>query len=175
MGGIDWQGNFIWLLCVSKDEGLRFELARTIDGEEEMRAIFVDRELTGADDLRHALSQSELWPVYKLRAIVILQQRVFDQLQILYSTQEEVEAVLHGDASSVREAPYQQAMKLRSLEFELLEKAYEEFERQVSPFLHWDLVICEVMRADGCRARMYHHTEGIKLKCWTLMVIRLTF
>ncbi|KAK4634138.1 SET domain-containing protein 8 [Fulvia fulva] len=130
VGGIDWQGNFIWLLCVSKDEGLRFELARTIDGEEEMRAIFVDRELTGADDLRHALSQSELWPVYKLRAIVILQQRVFDQLQILYSTQEEVEAVLHGDASSVREAPYQQAMKLRSLEFELLEKAYEEFERQ---------------------------------------------
>lgn len=129
---IDWQGNFIWLLCVNQDDGLRFELARTIDGEEELRAVYNDHELTGADDLQHVLAQSNLWPVYRLRAIVILQQRIFDQMQVLYSTQEEVEAVLHGDAADVRELPYQQAMKLRRLEFELLEMAYEEFERQVS-------------------------------------------
>ena len=31
--------------------------------------------------------------------------------------------------------PYASAMKLRRLEFELLEKAYEDFERQVRDFL----------------------------------------
>lgn len=133
-GDIDWKGDFIWLLCVNQADGLRFELARTVDSEgEEVQATFRGQELTqGASDLRRLLAQSDLWDVYRLRAIVILQQRVFDQLQVLFSTQEDVEGALHGDDEGVRETPYQLALKLRRLEFELLEKAYEDFEKQVS-------------------------------------------
>jgi hypothetical protein len=131
---IDWSGDFIWLLCVDQDDGLEFKLARTVDGaDEEIQATFKGQELMeGASELRRQLAQSDLWDVYRLRAIVILQQRVFDQLQTLFSTQEDVEATPHGDTEDVRATPYQLALTLRRLEFELLDKAYEDFERQVS-------------------------------------------
>ena len=133
-GDIDWTGDFIWLLVVGADDGLRFELARTVDGEgEEMQAFFEDVELAGgAAQLYSVLGKLQLWPVYRLRAITILQQRVFAQLQILHGTQEDAEAVKHGHSSSVRTTCYEQAMQLRTLEFELLERAYGSFEEQVS-------------------------------------------
>jgi hypothetical protein len=70
-----------------------------------------------------------------LRAIVILQQRVFEQLQVLFETQERVELEPHGAETQVRAGPHELATKLRRLEFELLEKAYEVFEAQVSDAL----------------------------------------
>jgi len=135
-GEIDWKGDFIWLLCVNSDDGLRFELARTIDGDEEVHAVFHDQELTGgAAQLYALLGKSDLWDVYRLRAVAILQQRVFDQVQVLYGTQDDMEAIAHGDGTEIRNRVFEQAMQLRRLEFELLERAYEDFEKQVSGFL----------------------------------------
>lgn len=131
-GEIAWTGDFIWLLCLSEDDGLRFELARTVDGDVETQAFFQDRRLMGgAAELYSLLGQSELWDLYRLRAITLLQQRVFDQLQVLYTTQDDAEAVPHGENTAVREQPYQLAMRLRSLEFDLMNQGYEAFERQV--------------------------------------------
>lgn len=130
---IEWDGEFIWLLCVNEDDGLRFELARTIDGGEELQAFFQDHELTGEAvvfQLHDLLRKSQLWDVYRLRAVATLQQRVFDQMQILYSTQGDVEAVAHGEDTDIRDRPYEQAMQLRRLEFEFLERAYEQLEQQ---------------------------------------------
>ena len=132
-GKMEWTGDFIWLLCVSAEDGLRFELARTIDSEDdEMHAFFGEHEITGgAAQVHSLLSQGDMWDVYRLRAVAILQQRVFDQMQVLYSSQEDMEAVAHGAGKDIRTQCYEQAMQLRRLEFELLEGAYEEFERQV--------------------------------------------
>jgi hypothetical protein len=129
---MDWKGDFIWLLCVSEDDGLSFLIAQTIDGQEELRAAFRDQDFEGADGLRQILAKDELWDVFRLRAIVILQQRVFEQMQILFETQEKVELEPHGAETQIRAGPHELAMKLRRLEFELLEKAYEVFEAQVS-------------------------------------------
>lgn len=139
-GEIDWTGDFIWLLCVNSDDGLTFQLARTVDGaDDEMEAFFQDTELKhGAAQLYSLLGKSDLWDVYRLRAIAILQQKVFDQMQVLYGTQDEMEAVPHGPETGMRERCYQQAMQLRKLEFELLERAYEDFEKQVS----WIPILC---------------------------------
>ncbi|KAF1821124.1 SET domain-containing protein [Dissoconium aciculare CBS 342.82] len=127
---IDWKGDFVWLLCVSEDDGLSFQLAQTIDGEEEICANFRGQDFEGADGLRRLLAQDKLWDVFRLRAIVILQQRVFEQLQALFETQESVELTPHGDGTPIRTGPWDLALKLRRLEFELLEKAYEVFEAQ---------------------------------------------
>ncbi|KAK3722431.1 hypothetical protein LTR37_002423 [Vermiconidia calcicola] len=130
-GGTEWTGDFIWLLCVNEDDGLRFETARTVDGASEIEAFFRDDTLSGgAGQLHSLLSNTELWDVYRLRAITLLQQRVFDQLQALYTTQDDADTTPHGDGTDVREAPYGFAMTLRRLEFELMERAYEEFEMQ---------------------------------------------
>jgi hypothetical protein len=117
---------------VSEDDGLAFQLAQTIDGEEEICANFRGQDFEGADGLRRLLAQDKLWDVFRLRAIVILQQRVFEQLQALFETQESVELTPHGDGTPIRTGPWDLALKLRRLEFELLEKAYEVFEAQVS-------------------------------------------
>ncbi|KAK5124623.1 hypothetical protein LTR85_001336 [Meristemomyces frigidus] len=147
---IDWSGNFIWLLCVSKDDDLRFELARTVDGDEEMHAFYQEHRLTGgAAQLHELLGQSPLWDVYRLRAIALLQQRVFDQLQVLYSTQDDVEAAPHGADTDVREVPYGQAMQLRKLEFELLERAYEEFERRKLELAGSEVVVEYLAEVNG--------------------------
>jgi hypothetical protein len=132
---VDWKGDFVWLLCVSEDDGLSFQVARTVDGQEEVRATFRDQEFEGANGLRQILAKDELWDVFRLRAIVILQQRVFEQLQVLFETQEKVELEPHGTETQIRAGPHELAMQLRRLEFELLEKAYEGFEAQVSDAL----------------------------------------
>ena len=133
---IDWTGDFVWLFCVNEDDGMRFEIARTVDGDEEVGAFFRATELTGgASGLRSLLQDSDLWDVYKLRAVTILQQRVFDQLQLLYSTQEDMEVVGHGGETNIRDGPYHLAMTLRRLEFDLQERAYEVLEAQVRTLL----------------------------------------
>lgn len=130
---IDWTGDFVWLLCVNFDDGLRFELARTTDGDEEVHAFFQDEELLdGAAHLRRLLANSNLWDVYRLRATAILQQRVFDQLQVLYRTQDQFADVGHGEGTEVRDGSYDNAMKLRELEFDFMNTAYEWFEKEVS-------------------------------------------
>ncbi|SMY19854.1 unnamed protein product [Zymoseptoria tritici ST99CH_1A5] len=129
-GDIDWTGDFIWLLCVGHEDGFQLQLARTVDGAEEVEATFQGETLSDARDLRRKLSQSSLWDVYRLRAVVILQQRVYDQLQVLYGTQEGIESLPRGDTTNIGEPQYELATKLRRLEFGLLETAYEDFERQ---------------------------------------------
>lgn len=130
---IDWDGDFVWLLCVTEDDDLRFELARTNDGrEEEMQALFRGREITGgAAELRGLLAATELWDVYLLRASIILQQRIFEQLQLLFNTEEDAKSIAHGDGTEVQPDTFAMAIRLRELEFELMNKAYEWFERQV--------------------------------------------
>lgn len=132
-GEIDWTGDFIWLLCVGPDDGFEFRLARTVDDQDdEVEAEFNGEVVKSASDLRRLLAQSPLWEMYRLRAVVLLQQRVFDQMQVLDSTQEDVENILHGDDSAIRDQQFNLAMQLRRLEFELLGKAYESLETQVS-------------------------------------------
>jgi hypothetical protein len=129
---VDWKGEFVWLICVGEEDGLHFDIARTVDGNEEVQAFFNDHELTGgAAELYRLLGQSELFDVYRLRAVMVLQQRVFDQMQVLFASQEDMEAVPHGEGTDVRQHAYDQAMQLRRLEFELMERAYEDFEKQV--------------------------------------------
>lgn len=133
-GEVDWKGEFVWLLCVGEEDGLHFDVARTVDGEEEVQGFFKEHELTGgATELYRLLGQSELYDLYRLRAVIILQQRVFDQMQVLYASQDDMEEVPHGEGTEVRDQVFEQAMKLRRLEFELMERAYEDFEKQVRP------------------------------------------
>lgn len=129
---IDLQGDFIWLLCVNGDDGLHFDIARLVDGSEEIEAFFGEAELTdGAAGLRRLLASSPLWDVYQLRAVAILQDRIFQQLQTLDDTQGPIESLAHGAEYDIDSDRYAQALQLRKLEFEFLNQAYEDCERQV--------------------------------------------
>ncbi|KAK0938937.1 hypothetical protein LTR29_009548 [Friedmanniomyces endolithicus] len=148
-GQVDWKGDFIWLLCVSEEDGLHFDLARTVDGEEEVHAFFGEHELVGgAQELHAILGKTDLWDVYHLRAVTILQQRVFEQMQVLYGTQEDVEATAHGEGTDVHARCYEQAMQLRRLEMKLLNSAYEDFELQTERFAESEVVLHYLARVN---------------------------
>ncbi|KAK3066039.1 hypothetical protein LTR53_017757, partial [Teratosphaeriaceae sp. CCFEE 6253] len=158
-GETDWTGEFIWLLCVSAEDGLHFDLARTVDGGEEVHAFFGEHELAGgAHELYTLLGKSSMWDVYRLRAVAILQQRVFEQMQVLYGSQDDAEAVAHGEGTDVRERCYEQAMQLRRLEFELLERAYEDFEKQKVELAESEVVKEYLARVNSEEVKM----EGVE-------------
>lgn len=137
-GGFDFDGDFIWLLCVNEDDGLRFEIARTVDGGEEEHAFFHDTELTGgAAQLRTLLEESELYDIYILRAIMVYQSRISEQLRFISESRDMVNEIYsqlagsHGDENEFRHHPHNLALTLRRLENDLQGKAFEFLEAQV--------------------------------------------
>jgi hypothetical protein len=129
---VNWDGAYIWLICVNEEDGLSFQIQQTVEGTRELIATWQDEPVHGFEGFRSILEQDPSWDVYHLRAVSILQERVASQLQDLYGSDDRVDAAQHGDGTCIRERPWHLARRLRSLESELLEKAYSYYEDQVS-------------------------------------------
>ncbi len=128
--GVRWEGDYVYLICVNEEDGLQFELVQTTDGEQELQVLWQGQDLSDTSKLKALLQSNPLWHVYNLRAVSIIQVRVEQQLQRLYSTAE-VEKRGPKEDTGIREGPWKLAMKLRELETELLEQAYADFEDMV--------------------------------------------
>ena len=128
---VQWEGDYIWLICVNEEDGLQFAIAQTVDGEQELKAFWQDEPMPAIDQFRAVLEHDQKWPIYQLRAVNILQDRVAQQLESLYGSDEEVSNTPHGTGTNVRDRPFQLATKLRSLEADLLEKMYASLDDQV--------------------------------------------
>jgi hypothetical protein len=153
---IDWESDYIWLMVINEEDGLDFRVRQTIDGKREIQAFWKERELDTSRLLEH-LQEDPAWDVYKLRATVLVQQRVEMQMATLQGSQGATREV------SVRETPWRLADRLRSLELNMLERAISAFESQVSsvsgtphrpfPFVH----------LGGCRPRPRKHSDDSKV------------
>ncbi|PNS20914.1 L10-interacting MYB domain-containing protein [Sphaceloma murrayae] len=127
---VRWEGEWLWLVVVNEEDGLEFMLRRTMDGEEELVAFWRGEEVCGAVELRERLEREEMWDVWSLRAVSVLQERVEEQLRELYGSDEEVNGTAYGEGTETRERVRRLAMKLRELESDLLEKAYAYLEEE---------------------------------------------
>lgn len=134
---IDWEGDYVWLLCVNEEDGLEFKVQRTIDGDREIKAFWKEEVLSEVKAFKSLLQADPMWEVFHLRAVSLLQDRVASQLQALYGSEDEVNATPHGEGTSIRDRPWHLSQRLRTLEAGLLEKAYAHFEDLVStPYHH---------------------------------------
>lgn len=129
---IDWAGEYVWLICVNEEDGLRFKIQQTVDGDQELVATWKDQEIESFDNFKDVLQQDDMWDIFQLRAVVVLQERVASQLTELYQAEEQIEHMDCREGSGVRDRPRQLSIQLRQLECDLLEKAYSFFEDQVS-------------------------------------------
>ncbi len=129
-GDIDWESDFIWLVIVNEEDGLDFKVRQTVDGKREIQALWKDHELDDTSKLRGHLHEDLLWDVYQLRATVLLQGRVESQIETLK------EVGTPQRETSIRETPWRLAERLRALELDMLERAIEVFENQVSKSPH---------------------------------------
>lgn len=128
--GIRWESEYIWIICINEEDGLQFQLARTIDSSEELQTTWKDQNVSNTSGLERLLKDDPLWDVFHLRAVALIQDRVEQQLSTLYLLRESshIESTVPtGD----RDRPRALALKLRDLETTLLDQAYESLESQV--------------------------------------------
>ncbi|KAL9132163.1 MAG: hypothetical protein Q9217_000097 [Psora testacea] len=125
---VDWEGSFVWLLCVNEEDGLGFKLLATYDGDGDIAISWKEQEIEDLSVLRQTLCKDVMWDVFQLRAITTLQARVEQQLLRLESRKPRVgEIQMTGD---VRAEIKGYAVGLRELEETLMLSAYEDFEPQ---------------------------------------------
>lgn len=129
--GIGWEGDYIWFICVNEEDGLEFKIQQTVDGERELVAAWKNQEMKSFGSFKSILEKDDMWDIFQLRAATVLQDRVASQLTDLYESDEEAKEAKHGEGSDIRDRPWQLATRLRSLESELLEKAYSFYEDMV--------------------------------------------
>jgi hypothetical protein len=127
---VEWYSDFVWLICVNEEDGLDFRVLQSNDGGRELKTYWKDEELKDTSAIRDLLQQDPLWEVYQLRAVVLVQQRIEEQLQVLYETSND-ERFQHEDDHAIRTGPRKLALKLRDLESKLLEKAYASLDNEV--------------------------------------------
>ncbi|KAI4164346.1 MAG: hypothetical protein LQ342_001993 [Letrouitia transgressa] len=125
---VDWESDFIWLLCVNEEDGLRFRLLQTLDGVKELRVFWKETEITDAAAIKDILQQEPRWDVFRLRANTILQHRVSEQLLSLDSSSEYIRKASELQIDS---PVLENITRLRDLESSLMVRAYEMFEGKV--------------------------------------------
>ncbi|KAL8707423.1 MAG: hypothetical protein Q9220_007542 [cf. Caloplaca sp. 1 TL-2023] len=128
-GSIDWEGDFVWLICVNEEDGLDFRLLQTLDGEQELQMLWNDYEIQDVTKFQGLLQKEQLWDVFRLRAVATLQARVEQQLLALEQGASRIKDSMRDSAPSL--ASRQTIMRLRELEEGLLLQAYERFESKV--------------------------------------------
>lgn len=127
----NWEGPFVWLLCVNEEDGLNFQLSQTIDGERELKVFWDDFEISDVSTLRKLLEAHPLWDIFRLRMVTVLQGRVATQLFSLESSKARLGDIERSSHEHVDAKVSRYALRLRFLEEKLLLGAYKDFDHQV--------------------------------------------
>lgn len=124
-----WDSTFVWWACVNQEDGLDFRVEQTVDGDMDLKASWKNGDLT-AHQLRAALLEDRLRDVFVLRATVMVQQRVEEQGMRLAASEDDFDQALPDD--QIRSWVYETIGRLRRLELDLLTRAFQTLEQEVS-------------------------------------------
>ena len=122
----DWEGPFVWLVCINEEDGLEFKSMQSTDGGRELHVSWKDQDLRDLSKLQELLTRDDKWDVFKLRATTLVQARVEHQLIRLQNSEQSIERIQGSSDLQAERESY--AIALRDLEETLLLKAYEVFE-----------------------------------------------
>lgn len=127
----NWEGPFVWLLCINEEDGLHFQLSQTIDGERELKVFWDDFEVSDVSTFGQILKAHALWDIFRLRMITVLQGRVASQLYSLESSKTRLGDIQRSSHELIGDKVSRYALRLRFLEETLLLRAYQDFDGQV--------------------------------------------
>jgi hypothetical protein len=125
-GTIHWESDFIWLVVVNEEDGLDFKVRQTTDGKRDIQSFWKEQALDTVK-LREHLEQDPAWDVFRLRATVLLQNRVDVQIDTLKESKGATRE------STMRDMPWRLAERLRNLELDMLERAASTLDSEVRP------------------------------------------
>jgi hypothetical protein len=153
---VSWESAFVWWACVNEEDGLDFRVEQTVTGGMELKAMWKDSELR-AEDLPATLMADELRDVFVLRAVVMIQDRVERAGADLAATEEVFDHNVGNN--QVREQVYKTIGILRKLEMQLLARAYDQLEVQVSLSFNPLSAVIANLRIEERAAGFYHRSQ----------------
>lgn len=126
-GQTEWTSPFAYLVCLNEEDGLDFRVLQSSDGSRELRMFWQDEDVTDqAASIEALISGHPLYDVFRLRANMIVSQKLDEQLRYLREGAEDHMADELGSFNATN------ARELRRIEKEILEKAVATLEDQVS-------------------------------------------
>lgn len=130
-GAIAWDGPFLYLMCLNEEDGLGFGTLQETDGScSGPRVFWQESDVTEATSTFETLiNNHELRDVFQLRVVVLLQDRIQQQANRLWESEETAESKA---ASSPDSPGRSDALTLRRTEAAMLEGAYTAVDMQVS-------------------------------------------
>jgi len=129
--GVHWESDYVWLICVNEEDGLRIAITQTTNGRQQLDVQFEEHPLPDTARLKECLHTHSLWEVFQLRAVSTIQDQVASQLQILYELENKTADCRNDEGSTTRYRQRELALRLRVLETRLLEQAYESLQQEV--------------------------------------------
>lgn len=127
-GKLSWDGDYIWWACLNEEDGLGFRLASLNNGTRQLEVLWKGEHIDPSQ-LSGALENDPSCEIFRLRAIVLLQERISSQMSYLEASNN-----LHSESQGhpeVRDLVWALIGRLRALEGALLSMFYQSFEEKV--------------------------------------------
>lgn len=132
---INWDSPLVWWASVNEEDGLYIGVAQRTDGTKELEATWKGEKIQAPDQLQGYLAADPSWDIFKLRATVLVLERVETQLSLLHQTEQALEPLLENEdlfKTLFRPEVLSLVSHLRELEGALLQRAIENLLEQVS-------------------------------------------
>lgn len=129
-GVIEWDSPFLYLMCLNEEDGLEFKVLQQNDGSRSpLRVFWQGADVTEKTTTFEALvSHHEHEDIFRLRVVALLQDRIRQQLERLYESEDAVQSL----ATIISEGCQSTALPLREAEAGVLEEAFTALDMQVS-------------------------------------------
>lgn len=127
---IQLESPFLYFMLLNEEDGLDFRVLQQTDGSRShLKVFWQDIDVTDATETFESLTRGHpLSDVFRLRAIAFLQDRIRQQLERLYESDDAVQSL----AGAVDLDRRSNAIFLRRIETTILEKAFSAVDMQVS-------------------------------------------
>jgi len=130
---VEWSSPFLYFMCVNEEDGLEFRVLQQTDGlQSQLQVFWQDTDVTDSTaDFEQHITQHPLKDIFSLRAVCILENRLQEQLERLYAT-DDMSTIIETSMTEMDKGRFTTASKLRRRETTLLEKAFNGLNSQVS-------------------------------------------
>lgn len=130
-GEVQWESRFVYFMCLNEEDGLEFKVLQQTDGSRgQLKVFWQGSDVTDSTDNFEVLTSThELKDVFKLRVIALLQDRLRQQLECLYESEDAVQSL--SSTPNVSRDRQTSALQLRKSEILNLEKAFEVTNKEV--------------------------------------------
>ncbi|KAL5339880.1 hypothetical protein BJX70DRAFT_362723 [Aspergillus crustosus] len=127
-----WESPIVWWGCINEEDGLGFAVLQKTDGSKELTMTWKEQEVKSSDHLKDVLATDPAWDIFRLRAAVLVLERLEAQFFMLQTTERMVSDIRENEDMFALFRPdvFSTVTRLRELEGRLLERAIKDLSNE---------------------------------------------